>query len=164
MAPCKRILDKKSTTSQAPRLSHQNQLTKYNKPSTNESAKLKFRITSEKFTSKHIYNKINIERLCAAPNYLHTSLTYWHSNATSAMYILCNPLSTLRLTHCKCNSLMQWSLHLSVLHHISKTKWDRCKISSPLQDIGVTEQEYAIRFCTTSSNNFGSVRAYCFAP
>jgi len=34
---------------------------------------------------------------------------------------------------------------------ISKTKWCRRKILSPLQEIGVGEQEYDIIFCTRSS-------------
>ena len=63
----------------------------------------------------------------------------------------------IRLTHCKCKSLMngrrvcRLSVCLSVPRQFSNTKGDRREISSPLREIGVAEQEYDVRFCNGSS-------------
>jgi len=58
----------------------------------------------------------------------------------------------VRLSHCKCKSLMQRSSRLSsvclsIPRQISKTKGDMHEISSPLEEIGVTKQEYDAIFC-----------------
>jgi len=57
-----------------------------------------------------------------------------------------------RLAHLQCEGLLFWSSRLlSVPRQILKTKQVRRKISSPLQEMGVAEQEYDIIFCTGSS-------------
>jgi len=63
-----------------------------------------------------------------------------------------------RLAHCKCKSLMKRLLRLSsvvclsVPRKVLKTKRDRREISSSslLDEFGVAEQEYDVRFCIRS--------------
>ena len=54
----------------------------------------------------------------------------------------------------------QMAFYLSVPRQISKTKQGRREILLPLEEIGLAEQEYDVRFCIGSAEyNFGSVQA-----
>jgi len=86
----------------------------------------------------------------------HVGRTGHHLALGSALFTFLFCFLVLLGLHLRCESLLFWSSCLSSVDCLSsvpclsKTKRDRHKISSPLWETGVAEQEYDIRFCTGS--------------